>query len=165
MFFQNSTGLTSVTIPSSVTSIGDYAFSNCTGLTAVTVNGTTPIGINSTVFENITLATVTLNVPAGTETAYKAATVWKDFKVVTTLGTNNFFANNTVKFYPNPTQSQINFSQEIKSLEVFDIAGRKVKSFQNSSSNYDVSNLQKGVYILKGKTTEGKSIQEKLVKE
>ncbi len=35
--FQNCTSLTSVTIPSSVTSIGQYAFQNCTSLTSVTI--------------------------------------------------------------------------------------------------------------------------------
>ena len=33
------TNLTSITIPDSVTSIGDYAFSNCTGLTSITIQG------------------------------------------------------------------------------------------------------------------------------
>ncbi len=37
--------LTSVTIPNSVTSIGDEAFSDCTGLTSVTIpNSVTSIG-------------------------------------------------------------------------------------------------------------------------
>ncbi len=43
--FSGCTGLTSVTIPDSVTSIGGYAFSDCTGLTSVTIgNGVTSIG-------------------------------------------------------------------------------------------------------------------------
>jgi hypothetical protein len=44
MFYQ-CTGLTSVTIPNSVTSIGSYAFYRCTGLTSVTIpNSVTSIG-------------------------------------------------------------------------------------------------------------------------
>ncbi|MBQ4420942.1 MAG: leucine-rich repeat domain-containing protein [Bacteroidales bacterium] len=43
--FQNCSGLTSVTIPNSVTSIGSSAFSGCTGLTSVTIgNSVTSIG-------------------------------------------------------------------------------------------------------------------------
>ena len=43
--FENCTGLTSVTIPNSVTSIGKNAFEDCTGLTSITIpNSVTSIG-------------------------------------------------------------------------------------------------------------------------
>ena len=46
--FEGCSGLTSVTIPSSVTFIGDYAFKNCSGLTSVTIpNSVTSIGIEA----------------------------------------------------------------------------------------------------------------------
>ncbi len=58
--FSGCTGLTSVTIPSSVTSIGEWAFSGCTGLTSVTIpNSVTSIGYE--VFSGCTgLASVTI---------------------------------------------------------------------------------------------------------
>ena len=43
--FRDCTGLTSITIPNSVKSIDEYAFYNCTGLTSITIgNGVTSIG-------------------------------------------------------------------------------------------------------------------------
>jgi hypothetical protein len=132
----------------------------------MTVNWTTPLNINVDVFANLNLSTITLNVLEGTETAYKNALVWKDFKIVeTTLSNIDFAINNKIHFYPNQAKSQINFSQEIKTLEVSDITGKKVKSFYIPSTIFDVSTLEKGVYILKGNTKEGININEKMIKE
>ena len=46
--FYNCTGLTSITIPNSVTSIGAWAFSGCSGLTSIEIpNSVTSIGMNA----------------------------------------------------------------------------------------------------------------------
>lgn len=78
--FSYCSGLSSVIIPNSVTSIGDYAFSDCTDLISVTVNWTTPIEISSNTFSNCENAT--LYVPAGCSANYAATDHWKDFKEI-----------------------------------------------------------------------------------
>lgn len=59
--FRNCNGLTSVTIPNSVMSIKDYAFFRCDRLTSVTFNGT-PNSISSITFYHCSILT-TINVP------------------------------------------------------------------------------------------------------
>lgn len=77
---------------------------------------------------------------------------------------NQEFSNTKTIFSPNPTTSQITFSQEVSNLEIFDITGKKVKTFENSTTTYNVDNLEKGIYLLKGKNNEGIIFNEKLVK-
>jgi len=76
--FYDCSGLVSVTIPSSVTSIGTAAFQNCRGLTSVTSLIMTPFAIHDTSFSGA-YYTATLYVPAGTIDAYKATKGWKNF--------------------------------------------------------------------------------------
>ncbi|MCM8871753.1 MAG: leucine-rich repeat domain-containing protein [Paludibacteraceae bacterium] len=73
--FYGCTKLTSTTIPNSVTSIGYAAFRNCTGLTSMTVEATTPPSSGGIVSNY----NIPLNVPAASVDAYKAATEWKKF--------------------------------------------------------------------------------------
>jgi hypothetical protein len=78
--FYNCTGLTSVKIPNSVTSIINNAFLECSGLTSVTMENKNPITIDSNTFSNRNNAT--LYVPAGAKSAYVAANYWKEFKEI-----------------------------------------------------------------------------------
>jgi hypothetical protein len=77
--FRKCSGLTSITIPESVTSILGAAFSNCSGLTSVTNLRPLPQTIISNVFGNVNKATCILYVSEGSVAAYQAADYWKDF--------------------------------------------------------------------------------------
>ncbi len=77
--FKDCTGLTSVTIPSSVTNIDAYAFAGCTGIKNITVLTTTPPSLGDDVFESTVKANATLKVPADTKVKYAAADGWKAF--------------------------------------------------------------------------------------
>ncbi len=79
--FEGCSGLTSVTIPSSVTEIGGAAFQNCRDLTSVYVSWSVPNSVNSasSAFSGVDISKITLYVPQGTETDYFLADVWGDF--------------------------------------------------------------------------------------
>lgn len=69
--------------------------------------------------------------------------------------------------YPNPTQNKWNItaSQNITSLELFDVTGKQIKTLQPNALNavVDASELSKGIYFAKV-ATEGGSKTVKLVK-
>lgn len=85
--FYKKTTLTSVTIGSSVTSIGDYAFHGCTGLTSINLLGKTPPTVGSSNFTEAQYTDITLFVPKGSLETYQAADTWKSFWDIREEGT------------------------------------------------------------------------------
>jgi hypothetical protein len=86
-------GLETIEIPLQVTTIQQAAFGGCDSLKELTVNWANPVtcamqnstDIGNGVFKSIStakLATIKLNVPAGSKTNYEAHDVWKYFNIV-----------------------------------------------------------------------------------
>ena len=67
--------LSSITIPNSVTTIGDYAFNSCSSLSDVTIASTTKQTYNDGAFDEISSNAV-LRVPSNLVDAYKADSKW-----------------------------------------------------------------------------------------
>ena len=80
--FSNSSGLTSITIPSSVASIGYGAFSGCTSLTEVTCYAVQPPEVNGS-FEN---HNAYLYVPCESRKSYDLHSEWGSFKYIECIG-------------------------------------------------------------------------------
>jgi len=71
-------GLTSVTIPNSVTTIGNFAFSGCS-LTELVCYAETPPFCDYIILEGVNISLCTLKVPKGSKDAYRQADGWKEF--------------------------------------------------------------------------------------
>lgn len=91
-----------------------------------------------------------------------------DFKVTTTgtLGTSEVAKTSSVSsVYPNPVSDILNVksNSKISSVEIFDVAGRKVDANLNGDK-VNVQNLNAGSYIINIVTKEGKTT-EKFIKK
>ena len=80
--FQDFTGLTGVTLPSGLTSIGSKAFAGCTGITTVINKAVSPLsGENcpDDIFDGDTYSKGNLYVPFGSLDAYESFAPWANF--------------------------------------------------------------------------------------
>ena len=124
--FARCTDLTSVTIGSSVTSFGDFAFGYCSNLSSIKVEMTTPININSDVFESVNPSTCTLYVPVGCKTAYQSADVWRDFTNIVEMGEDYVVgdANGDGQVLVGDVTALLNY-----------IVGRPISNFQENAAD------------------------------
>ena len=83
--FNNCSSLTSITIPSSVTSIGEYAFSECNSVKVVNSKISEPFDMSWSVFNGLQ-HNATLVVPVGKVNAYKEKSGWNGFAFVVEEG-------------------------------------------------------------------------------
>ena len=71
--------LASVTIPNSVTNLGESAFRDCKNLKKIIIMAVIPPKIDRYVFDGVNKRECTLYVPEESLEAYKSAPQWKDF--------------------------------------------------------------------------------------
>ncbi|MDQ0475614.1 MULTISPECIES: T9SS-dependent choice-of-anchor J family protein [Chryseobacterium] len=73
----------------------------------------------------------------------------------TMLGASDSSINSGIRVYPNPTSDYINFTEKVKSVQIFDASGRKANFPQVVDNKLDVRNLAKGIYVIKFETEKG----------
>lgn len=68
--------------------------------------------------------------------------------------------------YPIPVQDKLFLSENIfYTYEIYDLIGQKITSSKITNKYIDVSNLKKGIYILKVKSINGITISKKIIKD
>lgn len=74
--------LTEITLPSTATDIGQYAFYQCYALEAIHTRSALPadLGSSNGVFDGVPTSTCVLYVPTGSLAAYQSAMKWQDFQ-------------------------------------------------------------------------------------
>jgi Secretion system C-terminal sorting domain len=82
---------------------------------------------------------------------------------------NTTFANSEQKInlFPNPaaTTFEIKNSSNLQSISIYDNLGRSVKEFLRPENNYDISDLNSGIYYVKIKDSNGAVFDKKLIKK
>ncbi len=84
-----------------------------------------------------------------------------------TVGINQLANENAdIILFPNPTNGMINISGFTNSTDInlFDIKGQFVKSYQQINNTIDISELQSGIYIL-NLISNDKTVVKKVVKQ
>lgn len=97
--------------------------------------------------------------PAGSEGILK-------FSGNLSLAVNEASAKSGLKVYPNPAVDVVNLTanKEIKSVNIYDLSGKKVKS-TTDTKQINVSNLAKGTYILQAYYGNGSVENTKIIKK
>jgi hypothetical protein len=95
---------------------------------------------------------------------------WKpttEYTYANSLDNEKFMKESPLKIYPNPILTSFKLNNTVNDLKIYDITGKMVQSFNgnyNKGFEFNISNLNQGIYILKIKNVLGQSLTSKLVK-
>jgi hypothetical protein len=164
--FKNCNVLMFVNLGSNVNFIRNGAFGDSQFLQNVTCLATTPPTISgNTAFPYPNTATLT--VPCGTLEAYSASTsLWNMFfadRIEEDCSGIEQAETESISFFPNPTKSEITFSQKIEKVEVIDLTGKVILTFSNAKT-INIESLPSGAYYLR-LTNEEKTTMQKVIKQ
>jgi glycosidase len=88
-------------------------------------------------------------------------------QVSAALANDSFEAISKVELYPNPTMNAFQISVDAKKVEIFSLTGQLIQTENNCLANKEIniSNLAKGIYIVKITNSDAISISKKFIKE
>ena len=133
-----------------------------------TVNTNFPSGVTSTWYDlmdptgNTTVAnsTTTISIPAG------------QFRILGNKASDVLSVQNETligfSLYPNPTQSTFNMNMNVSKVEIYDLTGKLVKSFNGEftqTDSFNISTLNSGMYMVKVQNENNQMLTTKLVKQ
>jgi hypothetical protein len=166
--FSGCSEITAVTIPPSVSAIGSWAFSGCNALVSVTALSLTPIVFSTNIYNVFSNTySATLKVPFGTKVLYAAARLWKDFRTIQELPGLYLPANSlSVGGKAGSTQLAINSSvtwTATSNCSWLTVAPGSGQSGSNSNVTFMVANNQGTAIRTAVVTFSGAGVESKTV--
>ncbi|MEE1142377.1 MAG: leucine-rich repeat domain-containing protein [Bacteroidales bacterium] len=133
----------------------------------VSVNPTFDTTINATINPGETYAEFGFNESeAGTYVQNLQSINGCDSTITLVLSVNSSLLDieeTEISLYPNPTKSEITFSQAIEKVEVIDLTGKAILTFTNAKT-INIESLPAGAYYLR-LTNEEKTSMQKVIKQ
>ena len=146
--------LTNVIISETVLEIKESAFGGCINIeTIISKNTTPPAALVSSFYLLESLKAI--HVPIGSGNAYKAAPGWSQYAhLIQADATGLEYINKqTFLAYPNPTSSQVTISGIAPGtvLRIYTFSGALLGKYTSTDERItiDISNLAKGIYLIK----------------
>jgi hypothetical protein len=189
--FYKCDGLNQITIPDNIDSIGQNAFKSCSRLVYVSLgsgikhidkdafintsvmsmicNAAVPPTLNTIVFDSNTLQNAYVIIPCDTRNAYQSTEGWNAFKnLIDPCVDLAEVEKDSFNLYPNPatTELNINNSQIINTIEIFNLLGQRVYASHigNNTAQINTANFKAGNYIIKISTDNSISTKKFIVK-
>lgn len=154
---------------SSLINLTDLTISDCGGLTSLNIANGSNTMLSFEALNNPNLPCIQVD-----NVSY-STTNWVNVDVNSSFSTNCSDQNNgvgisendfTFEIFPNPTSGIVNVrsSSEVELIEVYSLVGKKISTFSNTNK-INISNLSKGVYLLKVTMADKQTISKKLIQE
>jgi hypothetical protein len=107
-----------------------------------------------------------------TDTAMNIAIEPGGFRVYgnepTILSVNDFELSKSISISPNPASTYFTLNGDVQSVQIYSITGQLVKSFKSNFTNesqFEISDLNKGIYLVKAFDKNNREATLKLVKQ
>ncbi len=146
----DSTPLTEIILPASVTTIGKYGFYNCSALSTFKIYSVVPPALGAKVFQGASTATCQLYVPKDSKAAYALADQWNSFSNIEEFiidGNEDLWISDLIISQQNGVL-RISGVTEGETLNVYSLSGKLIASRKAETSTITIPLPEKGVYIL-----------------
>lgn len=110
---------------------------------------------------NVTNTSAQITIPAGEFRIYGN-------QPAQSLSNNEFNLSNTITLYPNPTKDDFQLSDGVEKVEIYSLTGQLIKTFKGNSTAEDrfaITDLNKGIYLVKITNNRNQQGIKKLIKE